>query len=262
MNPKKSFISGAVALACVIASSAVAQTTWTGAGDAVDWSNADNWSNGLPSSSNAVIFDSSTGATGLFEDYTVSSITFTGAAGSDLIIGVGGAAVTVNAGITNNTAATPDFQLVVSAGNANSTWNGPLKFSNIVNLGTRQITIVDSATFSGSAINIDINSATVYGRFLGAGVTNFQPGPDGIKINFGGSFTGFTAGQSFDFTTGTFTGATLGTLPTLSNGLSWDISQFSSQGILSVAIPEPSTWAALAGFLVLGVAAQRRRRVA
>lgn len=261
MNPKKSLVSGAIALGIAIASSAVAQTTWTGAGDATDWSNGDNWSNGLPGSANAAIFDSSTGATGLFEDFVVSSITFTGAAGSDLVIGVGGSALTINSGITNNTAATPDFQLVVSAGNANATWNGPVKFSNIVNLGTRQITIVDSVTFSGSAINIDINSGTVYGRFLGAGLTAYQPGVDGIRVNFGGTFSAFTDGQTFDFTTGSFTGATLGTLPALPNGLSWNTTQFISQGILTV-VPEPSTWAALAGVLVLGVAACRRRKVA
>ena len=72
------------------------------------------------------------------------------------------------------------------------------------------------------------------------------------------------SGATFNlFDAATFTGsfATV-SLPTLTAGLTWDTSGLYSAGILSVtgtAIPEPSTYAALAGLAALGLAAWRRR---
>ncbi len=85
-----------------------------------------------------------------------------------------------------------------------------------------------------------------------------------------GAFTpaSFSAGQSFDLfnwgsATGTF--STLN-LPDLSAyGLAWDTSALYTNGVLSVtasAIPEPSTYAALAGLAALSLVALRRRRAA
>jgi hypothetical protein len=51
-------------------------------------------------------------------------------------------------------------------------------------------------------------------------------------------------------------------LPTLGSGLEWNLANFSS-GVISVvtasAIPEPSTWTAILGGVVLAIAAWRRR---
>jgi hypothetical protein len=61
-------------------------------------------------------------------------------------------------------------------------------------------------------------------------------------VNFVDGFTP-SAGQSFDL----FNGPTAGsfaqiTLPTLSNGLSWDTSNLYSSGVVSVSsVPEPTT---------------------
>lgn len=90
-------------------------------------------------------------------------------------------------------------------------------------------------------------------------------------LNFGGTLNvtlinGFTpsAGNSFDvlnYATASGTFATL-SLPSLANGLSWNTSTLYSDGVISVvsAIPEPSTYAALAGACALGLAAYRKRR--
>ena len=61
----------------------------------------------------------------------------------------------------------------------------------------------------------------------------------------------------FDTTTGSFDTFSL---PDLDPGLAWDTTALYSLGTLSVtAIPEPSTYAALAGLLALGLALRRRK---
>jgi hypothetical protein len=120
------------------------------------------------------------------------------------------------------------------------------------------VTLSGSQSFIGSNLNFDITSATTYGRFVVSGTTSFI---STVKINIGGSYFG-TLGNSFDFTTGNFTNATLGSLPTLNAGLEWNTSEFLSSGILTVvsAVPEPSTYATLLGLGVIGLAVYRRSR--
>lgn len=51
-------------------------------------------------------------------------------------------------------------------------------------------------------------------------------------------------------------------MPALGEGLYWDSTSLSIDGTITVAaVPEPATFAALAGFGVLAFAACRRRRV-
>jgi len=52
-------------------------------------------------------------------------------------------------------------------------------------------------------------------------------------------------------------------LPTLAQGLSWDVSQVHTTGLLSVSgVPEPQTWALwLAGLVGLGALGQRRASI-
>jgi hypothetical protein len=52
-------------------------------------------------------------------------------------------------------------------------------------------------------------------------------------------------------------------LPSLASGLGWDQSSLYSSGVLSInatAIPEPSTYAMLAGAVMLGCAVWRRKQ--
>ncbi len=84
-----------------------------------------------------------------------------------------------------------------------------------------------------------------------------------LEVTFYDNFT-VTGGESFNlFDWGSLTG-TFDTLllPTLAGGLAWDTAGLYTSGVLSVsgsAVPEPATYAALAGALALGVAGWRRR---
>jgi PEP-CTERM motif len=239
--------------------SSYAQTTWTGAGDGVLWSDDSNWSNSQPSATSASVFNTPD-VTAIDSDYTLQGVTFsTGISSATKLQSVGGSAITINAGgIINPTAFTPEIQSTISAG-ANQTWDGPVKLSGIINLGVRTVTITDSAAFTGTNLNVDMTSATTFGKFIGTGSSTFT---SSVRFTLNSTFSAFTAGQSFDFTTGSFTNVILNPLPTLTGPILWDTSQFASQGILSIiAVPEPSTYAILSGVAVLGLAAYRRRKI-
>lgn len=245
----------------------VGQTNFIdGAGDP-SWSNGANWSTGAaPTNTAAVVIPATpqfgiigidTGATviaSLTINSGVGSFSFESALGDTLQVG----------NITNSSVENIVFNLPVFAGAASQTWSGSLTFNNIVDFSTRAVTLVGSSDFNGSDVTFSINSATTFGRLLGAGTADLT----GVTINIGTSLANgfsFADGQVYDFTSGTFTGATLNvaSLPTLNGGLAWNTSQFISQGLLTVvstAIPEPSTWAALFGVSALGFAACRRRR--
>ncbi len=234
-------------------------TTWTGNGNGLFWDDGSNWNNGSPSSSSGAVFNTTTGETGYSVDFAIASLAFNSGVGvGDKITGLGGAALTVNGAITNNTANLQVLNTIVNAG-TNATWTGPIQYSNIVNVGTRQITLAGTQTFTGSNLNFDITNLSTFGHFLGSGTATVT----GVTINIGGAYTG-SSGDTFDFTTGNFSGATLGSLPTLSGGLSWNTSSFISSGVLSVvsAIPEPSTYAAIFGAAAIGFGVWRKRRKA
>ena len=234
-----------------------AQTTWNNNGDTFSWSDGGNWSTGLQPvtgatiqigvqpSYNQIVVDTS-GAV------TVASFAFNNTL-SDVVEVSASTVETlqVNGAITNSSASTDTFSLPVTAG-ASSVWSGPLIFSNNVNIGTTQITLANAITYSGSNLNFDITNATTYGRFLGAGTATVT----GVTINIGGAYAG-VASDTFDLTSGNFSGATLGTLPTLGVGLTWNTSNFLTTGVLTV-VPEPATWALLAGGLTTMLVFRRR----
>ncbi|MFA6287185.1 MAG: PEP-CTERM sorting domain-containing protein [Opitutaceae bacterium] len=245
--------------------SLTAQTTnlWTdGGGGDPSWSNTANWSlNNVPGSSTDVqiAVQPSAGLIGIDTGATIiKSLTFnntlTGSFSFELALGD---TLQINGAITNNSGFNQSFNLPVNAG-ASATWLGPLTYSNIVNVGTNTITLSGGSAFAGSDLNFDITNVSTYGHFLGSGTATVT----GVTINIGGSYAG-SSGDTFDFTTGNFSGATLGSLPTLSGGLAWNTSSFLSSGLLSVAaIPEPSAYAALFGTAVIGFGVWRRRRKA
>ena len=96
---------------------------------------------------------------------------------------------------------------------------------------------------------MDVTGAITFGGTLGVTFYN------GFSPTSGNAFNLFDWGSA----SGTF--STLD-LPTLSSGLAWDTSALYTTGTLSVsAIPEPSTYAAIAGAAMLGFAVYRRRKL-
>jgi hypothetical protein len=270
---KKKFL---VLTAAVLSTTVMADTaSWINTGDGLIWDTPENWSSGsVPTGITDVSISSTPALNNASPDFvgqrvialtnndinSIQSINFTNAlTGSVSIVGAAAESLAIGGNISNTSAFSQTFALPVEV-SANSTVSGSLNFSNQFSTGIKTVTLASGAnvTFS-NVIVFTINSVSSFGKFSGSGFTSNMTG---ATINISGtSFTG-SLGNSFDFTTGNFTNATLGTLPTLTAGLAWNTSQFISSGILTVvsAIPEPSTYAALLGVLVLGLAASRKRR--
>jgi hypothetical protein len=251
-----------VLLAAAMPGPLAAQTVWNDSGFDASWSNSTNWSNGIPSTSTAVQIGAqpSLGLIGIDTGSianTIGSLSFNNTlTDAFAIVPLGIETLTVTGAISNQSSITPSFQIQLEAG-GNSTWSGPLSYESIVNIGTRSVTLAGAHVFAASSsITFDINSPSAYGRFIVSGSASLA----GATLSIGGTYAGL-AGDSFDLTTGNFSGATIGSLPALTSGLAWNTSAFLSDGVLSVsAIPEPSTWASLCGLATLGFVSTRRRR--
>lgn len=235
-----------------------AQDVWNDGGGDQLWSTGSNWSNGIPPiSTSAVQIGTQPTGDQIGIDTTgviVASFTFnnTLTANTDVTTLTSAETLQVNGAVTNNSAFFGSFSLPVFAG-ASATWTGPLQFTNNVVFSTFQVSLANAITFSGTNVSFDITNASTYGRFLGAGTATVT----GVTINIGGAYAG-VANDTFDFTSGNFSGATLGTLPTLGGGLTWNTSSFLTNGTLTV-VPEPATWALLTASLTTVMIFRRRR---
>ena len=120
---------------------------------------------------------------------------------------------------------------------------------NLTLLSTSQLIIELGGLVEGvSYDHIDVGGTLTFGGDLMVNLI------DGFSPVSGTSFNLFDA-ASFS---GSFANILL---PTLTAGLSWDTSALYASGLLSItgtAIPEPSTYAALAGLMVLALAIWRR----
>jgi len=258
-------IIGAAFIAFFATCVAMAQSVWSdGAGDQT-WSTPGNWQgNAVPTSvTNVQIGTQPTGdqigvdtgsttiASLAFNSSLTGASTITGFQSSDTL--------TVNGAITNNSSATQGFLLPIFAG-ASATWSGSLTYGSNVGIGANQITLAGTNAFSGLNLNFDITNTSTYGNFIVSGTATFT---SNVHININSSYV-FVGGETFDFTSGSFGSATIGTLPTLTAGLSWNTSSFISSGVLSVvsAIPEPSAYAAIFGAAAIGFGIWRKRRKA
>lgn len=238
-----------------------ATSTWNDGGEDASWNNSANWTGGVPGTSSDVVIGVTPTANLITVDTgvpnnTIGTLSFSSGIGLTEFVPGLSETLSVTGAISNLGVTQHKFSVAVTA-LGSATWTGPLLFANNVNIDTNTITGSGALMFTGSNINFSITNLATYGKFIGSFTSSFTG-----TINIGGTYTG-TLGESFDFTTGNFSGATLGTLPTLSGGLVWNTSNFLSQGILTVsAVPEPATYAVLFGVAVLGFGAVRRRRKA
>lgn len=114
-------------------------------------------------------------------------------------------------------------------------------------------------------LTMEIGGLTAGTQFDQIRVTHTLTFGGTLDVSLINSFTP-SVGQSFQlFTAGTYAPSAFSTysLPTLSEGTAWDYSLLTTTGVLSVtasAIPEPSTYAALAGLAALGLGILRRRK--
>ena len=233
-------------------------TVWTdGAGDQT-WSSVANWNTGIvPGNTTAVQIGTQPTGDQIGIDTEaktiVASFTFNSTLGNSVdITALGSGTLQVNGDIINNSAFTDSFSLLVFAG-ANAVWSGSLSFNAGANIGSNTITLGSGSSIAFEGLKFDINSASSYGRFQGDGTAIVNG-----DITFGGTYTG-TLGDTFDFTAGNFSGATLGELPALSGGLSWKTDQFLTNGSVSV-IPEPASvmLIALGGLIITGYRRMRK----
>ncbi|MBC8039005.1 MAG: PEP-CTERM sorting domain-containing protein, partial [Opitutaceae bacterium] len=120
----------------------------------------------------------------------------------------------------------------------------------------------------------DFNGATRGSGFDGINVTGALTNGGGLVLNFSTTLTGGTydlfalGSQSGDFASVTLTGLGYGAGSLVNSSGTWtgniggsDFTYVQSTGDLTISsVPEPSTFAALAGIAVLGLATLRRRR--
>lgn len=135
--------------------------------------------------------------------------------------------------------------------------NGTLTPGGIGTAGTLDLATTTTLA-SSSVLNFELGGTSTanYDRWLSSSTMAFGGTLNLSLINsfnpvFGNSF------DLFDFTTATGTFDTLN-LASLGGGLSWDTSNLYTTGVISV-VPEPTTWALLAGSLTALVIFRRRR---
>ena len=235
-----------------------AQTIWDDAAGDASYSDPGNWiGNAVPATSGANIIigtmQSGDNIVGIDTagDVMVNSWTFASTLsvlGSPVQVFNDGSGqqltLTGAGGITNASTLANEFDLVVNAG-ANMALNGGgggLFFQSALDVNTHNVTTSGTVTLDpGQDLIFDIGSSSNYGK-IGAIIAT------GTTIQIVGDDYMAEAGDTFDFTTGNFNGATLEDLPGLPAGLNWDTSNFVSEGMLTVqGVPEPSTYALLLG---------------
>ena len=222
-----------------------------------------NWSNGVPTSTTSVYIGTQPSSNIIQIDTeemtnTVASFTFNSTLTPNMSIAIepfGSEQLTVNGAVTNDDNSTNIFELPFIAG-ANALYTGGtgthagLEFTNTFTVGLNQITTSGNVDITQDLV-FTLNSISNYGTIGPVDVS-------GATINIYGNYLG-VAGNNFFLTSGNFSGATLGHLPTLSTGLYWVTTNFTSEGELSVAPEPPGLNLLLGGLGLLAVWMVRSR---
>lgn len=249
--------------------SSFAQTIWTDGTGSQMWSDTTNWNTGIvPVSTTDVQIGTQPTGDQIGIDgglpVVVASFTFNNTLTNVVdIAALSTETLQVNGAITNNSAFTDSFSLTVIAG-ASAVWTGPLSFTSSTTLGGNTITVSNAIALSG--LTLDVSGAATYGKLAGAGSLQLDN-----SLNF--NFTAATGAGSWDIAsmtpTGTLTSVSIagsysgaltevtpGNWAATFNSLDWTYK--ASTGVLA-AVPEPPTWALLAGSLTTVMIFRRRR---
>jgi autotransporter-associated beta strand protein len=163
-------------------------STWTGtAGDSL-WSDNGNWAGGVgPLSGDAVVFAGSQGQNPVLDQsYSLSSVTFSNASVSFVITDANGASLTLNRGITNNSALpqTLDVPILLNTAQTFSTAAGDLSVGGVIsgvtsaltNSGNGALTLSASNTYGGGATVASGALVVANNAALGAGTLTLAGG--------------------------------------------------------------------------------------
>lgn len=175
-------------------------------------------------------------------------------------------ATTINAGKLDVLSSLTSSPITVNSGGGLYFGTGTIHsatVSGFVDAGLHTATATGSLSLlDGATMTLSLGGAgssgkyTIGGQFTPAGTLSIQLA-EVFNPQFGDSFNILDFGS---LGSGTFTHFDL---PTLGAGLDWDTSALYTTGSISIAasaIPEPSTYAALAGAAALGLAAWRRQK--
>lgn len=259
-----------IATILVSPSALFSQTTWTDGGADGLWSNAANWTAGVPTTTTAVIFDS-----GSFPDpdplthsiavensnNPVIVGSFTAQASTAFpfsLVAAGTETFQVNGALTNLSTNVVDISLDYTFGS--NALSGPFSFSSLVNTGTQNVSVAGAVSFTNN-VYLTLTNASTFGSYALSSGSMTMTGAT-VYINSGSPYTGSVGDsfQLFNVSAGTWSAPSLNlaSLPTLSTG-AWDTTNFATTGSISV-VPEPSTWLLLAGGLTTVMVLRRRKR--
>jgi len=249
-----------LALASTLSSVLGADTTWQGDALADQWNDSANWTGGVPdSAANVILPDVPSGQL---------QIAGSDAAAGSLLVQAGSSAFTIGSAaaetldlygnFTNESVGTISVAAYVSLKNSVmlSGTGGLLDFSLTTDAALTHTTLVGTLALGGT-LRLGLDSVASYGNFT------LSPGSS-VDLTFlttlafsPSSYTGVLNDtfQIFDVSAGSWTGASAfaidtNSLPTLTGGLTWNSSNFETNGSISV-VPEPGT-ASL--FLLAGAA--------
>lgn len=257
-------------------------TNWTGGSgvDTTDWSDATNWSAGVPTITTVanlvypagdledILISSDSSALGLIYGADLTYYKFLTTSGG-VTLTLGSSGITSNA---NGVGQAIEHAAATALGASSTFTAGTLGLVMSGAFDTKTYTL-NVAASTGTLLlqggtSFSVASASNYGNIAGTGAVQLS---GALNFNFTtpvgvgtwdfisqtptGTLTSVALGDSY---TGAFTEATPGNWVATAGGLNW--SYQASTGILTSVIPEPSTWALLACGLTTVIVFRRRKR--
>jgi len=249
------------------------QTIWTDGGADGSWINTLNWTAGVPGTTTAVQFDGAsfpdpdpaTHIIGVNSGTTViGSLTIQASTAYSMgFVALGTDTLQVNGALLNFGTNIVDIGLEYTFGS--NTLNGPFSFSSLVNTGTQNVSVTDAVSFTNN-LYLTLTNNSTYGRYTINALSSINLTGGTVKIDPSSSYAGVNNDvfQLVDKSAGSWSGVNgstldVASLPTLTAGLTWNTSNFTTNGSISV-VPEPKTWLMLVLGLTVIVVFRRRQK--